>query len=90
MLSWVDADESRDSGPGETVTREPASAAETFRPGGTQRGEIFGSLNLLAVAVASAPARLERPAIATPAPARSTAVATASASLVRALRSLTP
>jgi hypothetical protein len=90
MLSWVDADAARESGPGETVTREPASAAETFRRGGTQRGEIFGSLNLPAVAVASAPARLERPTSATPVAASSTSVATTSATPARALRPLTP
>ena len=60
MLICVETEASRDCGAGETVTREPASAAEMFSRGGTQRGETLGSLNLLAVAVASAPARPER------------------------------
>jgi len=40
MLIWVVAEASLVSGPGETVTRSPASAAETFSRGGTQLGEL--------------------------------------------------
>ncbi len=43
MLICVEADASRESGSGETVTREPASAAETFSREGTQLGESRGS-----------------------------------------------
>ena len=42
-LICVAAEASRARAPGETVTREPASAAETFRRGGAQRGETVGS-----------------------------------------------
>ncbi len=38
MLICVDTDASRDCGAGDTVTREPASAAETSSRGGTQLG----------------------------------------------------
>ena len=40
MLIWVVAEASLVSGPGDTVTRSPASAAETFSVGGTQLGAV--------------------------------------------------
>jgi hypothetical protein len=43
MLSCVETDASRESGVGETVTRPPASAAETFSRAGVQLGETLGS-----------------------------------------------
>ena len=42
-LSCVETDASRESGAGETVTRPPASAAETFSRAGVQLGETLGS-----------------------------------------------
>ncbi len=60
MLICVETDASRESGAGETVTLPPASAAETFRSGGTQLGDMAGSLNALAEALGSAPAGPER------------------------------
>jgi hypothetical protein len=76
MLSCVETDASRDSGAGETVTREPASAAETFRRDGVQRGETLGSTNLLADALGSAPAALAH------APTRSSATTAAGSATV--------
>jgi hypothetical protein len=72
MLSCVETDASREPGSGETVTREPASAAETFIRGGVQRGETLGSTNRLADALGAAAAMLAR------APARSSAATAAS------------
>jgi hypothetical protein len=89
MLICVETEASRESGAGETVTREPASAAETFKRGGTQLGEMRGSVNLLARAL-SAPALPERPTIAPIAEADSASTTTAGARRRRAPRPLTP
>ena len=91
MLICVDTEESRDSGAGETVTREPASAAEMFSRGGVQLGETLGSLNLLALALASAPARDERSAGSATSPAAAiSSAAPAIAARRGVLRPLTP
>jgi hypothetical protein len=90
MLICVEAEASRESGAGETVTREPASAAETSSRGGVQLGETLGSLNLLAVAIASAPARPERSAKSAISPAAtSSSAAPKTAARWGALRPLT-
>jgi hypothetical protein len=43
MLSCVETDASREPGIGDTVTREPASAADSFSREGVQGGETLGS-----------------------------------------------
>jgi hypothetical protein len=53
MLICVEAEASRVEGAGETVTREPASAADAFSRGEVQGGEVAGGR------LAWAPARAE-------------------------------
>ncbi len=89
MLICVETDASRDCGSGETVTRLPASDAETFRCAGAQLGDTPGSTNPLDRATTSA--RLERGATSAAAAASSRAsVAPASASGGRLAPALTP
>jgi hypothetical protein len=98
MLICVAADASCESGSGETLTREPASEADTFNREGVQRGETLGSTNLLLDALGrpfeeagSAPARGERSASQMAAPATSSAsAAPASARRAGVRRALTP
>ena len=47
MLICVTAEASLVSGPGETVTRAPASACETFSFAGSQLGEVAASTGAL-------------------------------------------
>src|SRR5277367_4842776 len=70
-LIWVAAEASLVPGPGETVTRAPASAAETLSAAGTQLGPAT-----VALLAPSAPApEVLAPSGLTPAPSATTAAA---------------